>query len=38
MLAVYSIEKCVLLTGISAQTSFDWRHKTLFGLVKFQQE
>jgi transposase-like protein len=28
----YSLEKCAKLTGISKQTSFDWRHKILSSL------
>lgn len=38
MLAGYSLEKCATLTGISKQTSFDWRHKILSALGKFQKE
>ena len=38
MLAGYSLEKCAKLTGISKQTSFDWRHKILSALGKFQKE
>ena len=37
MLAGYSLEKCAKLTGISKQTSFDWRHKILSALGKFQK-
>ncbi len=33
MLMGYSIKKCAELTGISIQTSFDWRHKLLSGLI-----
>lgn len=32
MLMGYSIKKCAEFTGISIQTSFDWRHKILSGL------
>jgi transposase-like protein len=38
MLAGYSLEKCAKLTGISKQTSFDWRHKILSALGKFQND
>jgi transposase-like protein len=38
MLAGYSLEKCAKLTGISKQTAFDWRHKILSALGKFQKE
>lgn len=38
MLAGYSLEKCAKLTGISKQTAFDWRHKILAALGKFQKE
>ena len=38
MLAGYSLEICAKLTGISKQTSFDWRHKILSALGKFQKE
>jgi transposase-like protein len=38
MLAGYSLEKCAKLTGISKQTSFDWRHKILSALGKFQKD
>ncbi len=38
MLAGYSLDKCAKLTGISKQTSFDWRHKILSALGKFQKE
>ena len=38
MLAGYSLEKCAKLTGISKQTSFDWRHKILSALGKFQRD
>lgn len=34
----YSLVKCAQLTGISKQTSFDWRHKILSALGKQQQE
>ena len=37
MLAGYSLEKCALLTGISKQTAFDWRHKILSALGKYQK-
>lgn len=37
MLSGYSLEKCAKLTGISKQTAFDWRHKILSALGKFQQ-
>ena len=32
----YSLNKCAKLTGISKQTSFDWRHKILSALGKYQ--
>lgn len=38
MLEGYSLDKCAKLTGISKQTSFDWRHKILAALGKFQKE
>jgi transposase-like protein len=38
MLEGYSLDKCAKLTGISEQTSFDWRHKILTALGKFQKE
>ncbi|MFM2047789.1 MAG: hypothetical protein RI955_335, partial [Bacteroidota bacterium] len=38
MLSGYSLEKCAKLTGISKQTAFDWRHKILAALGKFQKE
>lgn len=38
MLSGYSLEKCAKLTGISKQTSFDWRHKILSALGKFQKQ
>lgn len=38
MLEGYSLDKCAKLTGISKQTSFDWRHKILSALGKFQKE
>lgn len=38
MLEGYSLEKCGKLTGISKQTSFDWRHKILSAFGKFQKE
>lgn len=34
----FSLVKCAELTGISKQTSFDWRHKILSALGKQQQE
>ena len=34
----YSLEKCAKLTGICKQTSFDWRHKILATLGKYQDE
>jgi transposase-like protein len=37
MLSGYSLEKCAKLTGISKQTAFDWRHKILSALGKFQK-
>lgn len=38
MLEGYSLDKCAELTGISKQTSFDWRHKILSALGKFQKD
>lgn len=38
MLEGFSLEKCAKLTGISKQTSFDWRHKILSALGKYQKE
>lgn len=38
ILAGHSLEKCANLTGICKQTSFDWRHKILAALGKFQKE
>lgn len=38
MLLDYSIRKCANMTGISIQTSFDWRHKILAALGKAHQE
>jgi transposase-like protein len=38
MLQGYSLRKCAILTGISLQTSFDWRHKVLTAVGKFNQE
>ncbi|MFV0529861.1 MAG: hypothetical protein ACK5MD_00280 [Flavobacteriales bacterium] len=37
MLSGYSLDKCAKLTGISKQTAFDWRHKILSVLGKFQK-
>lgn len=37
MLSGYSLDKCAELTGISKQTAFDWRHKILSALGKFQK-
>lgn len=34
----YSIAKCAKLTGISIQTSFDWRHKVLSSLQSLSPE
>lgn len=34
----YSLEKCAKFTGICKQTSFDWRHKILAALGKYQDE
>lgn len=34
----HSLEKCAVLTGISKQTSFDWRHKILAALGKQQND
>lgn len=38
MLLGYSIRKCASETGISIQTSFDWRHKILAAFGKAHQE
>jgi hypothetical protein len=38
MLEGYSLDKCAKITGISKQTSFDWRHKILSALGKHQRE
>lgn len=38
MLAGHSLVKCAKLTGISKQTAFDWRHKILAALGKFQKD
>ena len=38
MLKGGSIRQCADLTGISIQTSFDWRHKILSSMVKAQAE
>jgi len=37
-LSGYSLVKCAQLTGISKQTSFDWRYKILSALRKQQKE
>lgn len=37
-IAGYSLQKCADLTGICKQTSFNWRHKILAALGKFQEE
>jgi transposase-like protein len=38
MLSGHSLRKCAKLTEISLQTSFDWRHKILTALGKFNME
>ena len=38
MMKGYSIRKCAELTGVSIQTSFDWRHKILSSMVKAQAD
>lgn len=38
MLAGHSIRKCAELTGVSNQTSFDWRHKILSSMSLAQAE
>ena len=38
MLAGYSLEKCAKLTGISKQMAFDWCHKILSALGKYQKD
>lgn len=38
MLEGHSIRKCAELTGISIQTSFDWRHKVLSSLKSMSPE
>ena len=37
MLQGYSLRKCATLTDISLQTSFDWRHKVLTAIGRFNE-